>query len=520
MNVLLINANRFKQPWPVIPFGLCCVAASIEEAGHDVRVLDLCFSKKASRDIKQAIEGFQPDIVGVSIRNIDNSAGYNTLFLLDQTRDEVIEPLKAAFHGPIVIGGPSVGINGAEMLQYFDLPFAIRGDGETAMVEFLRRIENGQGLEGAGGLVRQENGQIVADNEPLRVPDLNELPLVRPHRYIDLKPYNRFDSPIQIQTKRGCALSCTYCTYNRIEGTRYRLRDPSRVADEIETLVTETGINHLEFTDSTFNVPLDHAKAVLRAVIAKGLDLRLRTMGLNPGAVDEELADLIHEAGFRDVDLGVEAGCDAMLQSLGKNFRKADVLRAGRLLRERKVPTTWYLLVGAPGESEATLRETFDTINTAASPWDLVNIGVGLRVYKGSPIAAAMRQGMPECTTDSFLHPVHVEPEQVSLEEIKAITKREALRHPNYFLYDEDETTPVPVLMTGALLLRMIAPRRPLWKLHILLRTLQQRLGIAGLKRLRFEKQLRAARLVQTPPASQGPTTEDRWNCGASKNPP
>ena len=493
MRVLMINANRFKQPWPVIPFGLCCVAAAIENAGHEVHILDLCFSKNCARDISNAVSKLQPDLIGVSIRNIDNSAGYNTLFLLEQVKNEIIVPLKKAFSGPIVIGGPSVGINGAEMLSFFDLEFAIRGDGEAAMVEFINRLEKKFLLNGLGGLVRRKGNKIVEDNLPLLVTDLDSLPLARPHRYIDLRPYRRFDSPLQIQTKRGCALNCSYCTYNRIEGSRYRLRKPQLVADEIEYLVKKTGINHIEFTDSTFNIPLNHTKSVIEAVAAKGFDLNLRTMGLNPGAVDEELADLMKKVGFRDVDLGAEAGCDAMLRSLGKNFCKKDILRAGKILHERGIPITWYLLVGASGETEQTLKETFEAINSAASKWDLINVGVGIRVYNGAPIAKHMLRKNPLCTKDNFLHPVYYSPQALSLEEVKTITKRTALRHSNYFMYDEDENTPSMVLMIGTALLRLFAPKQPIWKLHILLRSVQKMIGINWFKSILFERKNRSA---------------------------
>jgi anaerobic magnesium-protoporphyrin IX monomethyl ester cyclase len=487
MRVLLINANTFKQPWPVIPFGLCCVAASVEKAGYDVSVLDLCFSKRLTYDITRAVKQYVPDVVGVSIRNIDNSAGYNTLFLLEETKLEIITPLKSVFQGPIIIGGPAVGISGAEMLDFFDLQYAIRGDGEVAMVEFIKRLETDLPLEGIGGFVRRENGKIIEDNPPLRIDDLDTLPLAKPYRYINLKPYQRFDSPLQIQTKRGCALKCIYCTYNKIEGQSFRLRNPKLVADEIEDLVNETGINFIEFTDSTFNIPLGHAKAVLRAIIAKGLKLRLRTMGMNPGAVDEELADLLKQAGFRDVDLGVEAGCDITLKSLGKSFRKEDILHAGKLLQERNIPVTWYLLVGAPGETQETLKETFDTINRASTKWDLINVGVGIRVYNGAPIAEQMKYANPSCTSDNFLHPVHFNPEALSLESVKILTKKTALQHPNYFMYDEDESTPVLVLMIAASLLKLFAPRQPIWRLHIILRRIENVLGIGFLKRVLFD---------------------------------
>jgi radical SAM superfamily enzyme YgiQ (UPF0313 family) len=210
-------------------------------------------------------------------------------------------------------------------------------------------------------------------------------------------------------------------------------------------------------------------------------------MGLNPGAVDVELADLIKEAGFRDVDLGVESGCDITLQGLGKNFCTEDILRAGKLLDERKIPVTWYLLVGAPGETRETLLETFDTINKAASKWDLINVGVGIRVYKGSPIALQMKKDNPACTEDDFLHPVHFTPSEISLEEVKIITKKTALRHPNYFMYDEDENTPALVLMAGASFLKLFAPRQPIWKIFIILRKIQKVLGIGFVRKWHYD---------------------------------
>ena len=105
--VLLINSNRFKHPWPVIPFGLCYIATSLETNGnHSVRFLDLCFSSDCEYDIKNSIRSFVPDIIGISIRNIDDTGGYRVHFLLEDVKNDVIDYCKREFHGPIVIGGP------------------------------------------------------------------------------------------------------------------------------------------------------------------------------------------------------------------------------------------------------------------------------------------------------------------------------------------------------------------------------------------------------------------------------
>lgn len=81
--VLLINSNRFKHPWPVIPFGLCYIATVMETDGNnEVHFLDLCFSSDCEEDIQKAIRCFVPDVIGISIRNIDDTGGYNIHFLL------------------------------------------------------------------------------------------------------------------------------------------------------------------------------------------------------------------------------------------------------------------------------------------------------------------------------------------------------------------------------------------------------------------------------------------------------
>jgi radical SAM superfamily enzyme YgiQ (UPF0313 family) len=214
-------------------------------------------------------------------------------------------------------------------------------------------------------------------------------------------------------------------------------------------------------------------------------------MGLNPSAVDEELVDLMKQVGFRGVGLGAEAGCDAMLSSLGKNFKKEDLLRAGRLLRERNIPTAWFLLVGAPGETEQTLRETFDTVSQAASRWDPIIIGVGIRVYNGAPITKQIKQENLNSTDNDFLHPLYFSPKSLNLDVINALTKQAAFNYPNFLIYNEMKPQD-SVVKIGSSLLTIFARIRIktqglVFKLFVLLRTVQKFLGISLVRRLLFE---------------------------------
>ena len=485
--VLLINSNRFRHPWPVIPFGLCYIATALETKGsHNVFFLDLCFSENCEEDIQKALRKFNPDVIGISIRNIDDTGGYSIHFLLEDVKNDVIDYCKNEFSGPIVIGGPSVGISGREMLDYFDLEYAIRGDGEAVMPEFVNRIENHQSLEGLEGLIIRRENTIIQDNEPFRVQDLDSLPFPKPLRYLDLDKYRRYGSPLQIQTKRGCTFRCSYCTYNKIEGKQYRLRNPGLIADEIEILVRETGINHIEFTDSIFNVPLTHAKEVLREVKRKNLDLRLHTMGLSPAAIDEELLDLMKSTGFNEVDIGAESTCDSILESLAKDFKYADVINTATLLKKKNIPATWFIMLGAPAETRETVLETLNTICRVASKWDLIFVSTGIRVYNGAPIADELMSYDAPCTSDNFLRPVKIEPEKICLEDIHAIAKRFSYRFPNLYFYEKEHIIPGWLLMAGNYMLKVFHSRQPVWRLLILLRRIERVLGIGLVKRIIF----------------------------------
>ena len=486
--VLLINSNRFKHPWPVIPFGLCYIATVLEfTENHDVFFLDLCFSSDCLKDIHSTIQSFKPEVIGVSIRNIDDTGGYNVHFLLEDVKNDVIDYCKKEFSGPIIIGGPSVGISGREMLNYFDLEYAVRGDGETVMSEFVNRIENHLPMEGLKGLIIRRERMIIQDSEPDRVMDLDTLPFPKLPRYLNLDLYRRYGSPLLVQTKRGCAFDCAYCTYNQIEGKQYRLRNPQLIADEIELLVKKSGINHVEFADSIFNVPLSHAKQVLRSVIDKKLNLKLHTMGLTPAAVDEELLNLMKDAGFNEVDIGAESISDTVLESLSKGFKLGDIIKTADLLKEKRIPATWFIILGAPVETRETVFKTLNLLRRIVSKWDLVFVSTGVRVYNGSPYANELSNMDKHCTRDNFFRPVKIEPNKISLDEIRAIAKSFSFKYANYYFYEKEHITPGWLLITGNFLLKLFRSRQPVWRLLILLRMIDKGIGLSLIKKIIYE---------------------------------
>lgn len=431
MRILLISSNRERHPWPIPPIGACYVASDLERSGFDVQLLDILFAENPSSVITERIRLFMPDMVAVSIRNIDNLDRQYSHYYLDDVKENVIDPVKRETSAPLVIGGAAVSIMPERIMDFLGVDYAVCGEGEKTMVQFARHLSSNSDISSIGGLFHRNNGGIKG-NPVERIEDLDGLALPRIYRWVDWKKYRLNYAPYPIQTKRGCALTCSYCVYNRIEGYHYRLRDPERIVDEIEDIIANCKPQVIEFTDSTFNIPPEHAMEICREIIRRKIKVSFNTMGINPGAVTEELVALMKEANFMEVSCTPESGSERMLEALGKNFTLEHIERAARLLSKAGIPVVWYFLFGGPGEDESTVSETFRFIEENIVKRDLVFITSGIRVLPGSPVYTFAREIGQITDSADILRPVWFQPEGINIETMLYMINREVITHSNY----------------------------------------------------------------------------------------
>jgi radical SAM superfamily enzyme YgiQ (UPF0313 family) len=337
-------------------------------------------------------------------------------------------------------------------MEFTGADFGVAGEAEWILPKLLERLDRQADLSDIPNLFTGKRN-AGADVRNL----IHDRPVSHSFseidNWIDFQPY-RAKGTYSIQTKRGCAHRCIYCTYPLIEGRQFRPRDPSDIAEEILQAHDRLGHITFEFVDSTFNDPKGHAEDVCREIIRRNIRVRMRTMGINPRHSSEELFDLMVRAGFTQIDATPDSASPRMLKSLAKGYRRAEIERMARLILKFKLPTMWFFLFGGPGEDEGTFSETLDFIDRFVSREDLVYMNAGLRVYPGTPLhAVAVKEGVIRKGQSLFWPPAYYFSDRITrkrMDELIFVTSRS--RHN---CIPSAETTPPPGMVTEAIELRM-----------------------------------------------------------------
>jgi radical SAM superfamily enzyme YgiQ (UPF0313 family) len=458
--VMLVSTNRERQPYPVVPNGLACVASALDAAGHRVRFLDLCFERDPAEAAARAAREFLPSIVGVSIRNIDNSDAIALRHYTPEAR-LVFHALRAAApNAKMIAGGAAFGVAPEALFRDFGVDYAVAGDGERASVALVNALARGEEVTSLGGLVRAV-GDRLHFTPPGEDADLDSLPSPSLHRWIDLKRYERNGATTPIQTKRGCVFKCVYCTYRNVEGWGYRTRAPELVADEIEELKRKADVTHFDFVDSTFNSPPGHALEVCEAIARRDMHVHLDTTNFTPAAAPTELLAVMRRAGFKTLGITAESASDPVLEKLEKGFTAAKVREVAERVERAGIRTLWIFLVGGPGESADTLEETLAFAKWRLDRGDAVYLTVGLRVYPGTTLhRIAMSEGRIS-PDDSLLDPTFYFSASLDFSATVTRLKRFAADHPRFMFSADSRSALLPYLTRAASILRL---PRPHWQ--------------------------------------------------------
>lgn len=375
-SIVLINTNGMKPP--VAPIGLDYLADALRREGQEPELLDLCFAD----DLRGEIDGFfrarKPALVGLTFRNSDDCFWPSGKSFVPRLA-EITSHVRRATDAPVVVGGNGFSFFPQAILSATGADYGIVGDGESALPRLLKAVQGKGRFEDVSGLVRRGRGEQWISNPPVR----EELPTVgSPRSFVDNRRYFREGGQMGLETKRGCDGACIYCVDPLSKGSRLRLRPPQAVCDETEALLAQ-GIDVLHLCDAEFNRPPAHAMEVCRAIAARGLAGRVRWYAyLSITPFSRELAAAMRRAGCVGINFGADHARDDVLAAYGRGHRRADIADAVRWCHDEGITVMLDLLLGGPGETRESVRETIDFMK-AIGP-DCVGAALGVRVYPGT----------------------------------------------------------------------------------------------------------------------------------------
>jgi anaerobic magnesium-protoporphyrin IX monomethyl ester cyclase len=348
MKIALTRPN-YKTHLITPPLGIGYISSHLQSKGWKVLIIDglnLGLNNQAVAD-----RCGDCDVVGITCL---------TDFYLETI--DLSKKLKAA--GKIVVlGGVHPSVMPEESLRESGADYVIVGEGEIAMEELIRTLDKRQKPDNIPGVYflgcQNFSKRSLIDNlDELPFPDWEQLD---PRTY-QKAPHGAVikNFPVApVVTTRGCPYICTFCASPRFWGQRLRFRSPENVVEEIKYLVNDFGVKEIHFEDDNLTLNREHIVKICELIIKNNLKISWATPnGVRADKVDEELLKLMKKAGCYYIVFGVESGNQDILNNIKKKETLADIEKAVILAHKLKFMTQGFFILGLPGETEATIRNT------------------------------------------------------------------------------------------------------------------------------------------------------------------
>jgi len=372
MRVLLVNPRMASgwKPYIIPPIGLCSLKASLVDAGiGPVRVLDA--SGMDIMEVKRIIEDFKPEVVGVTT--------------FTEARHNALEVARVAkFINPKIttlLGGVHATHTYTQILDNYNfIDGVFLGESEFSLPNLFLRNANevvGSALR-FGSKVVHRSPAFIDNLDLLPIPDYSDLDI---SRYVDTDGPCRDKSLAAMETSRGCPYNCAFCSSKSVWGN-IRFKSVDRVLAELIFLVKRYKYEMVSFVDDIFTVDHRRTEDICNRIILEGIKIDWKCQ-TRTDRVSKYILEIMKEAGCKLIAFGVESGSTTVLEEINKRESPDDIREAFRLCKQVGIESVFNIIVGSPGETKDTLRETRDLI-MECRPDNIAT--AALRAYPGSPV--------------------------------------------------------------------------------------------------------------------------------------
>jgi len=355
------------------PLSLATLASFLREA-HTVTILDAIAEGLDLDHVLSRLLLFRPDLVIASI---------STPTVKDDL--ETLRQVKARTGCRTAVFGVHATYFAEDLLRQTDIDFAFLNDPEFAALHIA------SGAPGPPpGAVSRRNGQL------LRQPPPRDQALHFKVPAWDLVDLNRYKIPIKgkkyvlVSTARGCPFNCTFCVVPYYNGRKVRFRTVAEVMEELRAV--SRYVNQVFFYTDLFTFRKEYVMELCQEMIRQGLRLEW-ICNSRVDTFDREMADIMKRSGCWMVSFGIESGSQKILDLCDKKITLEQSRRAVAAARQAGLISIGHFVLGFPGETRETLRETI-RFSRKVNP-DFVEFYIATP-FPGSRLFESLKSGLPQ----------------------------------------------------------------------------------------------------------------------------
>ncbi len=355
------------------PIGLGYIAAPLRDQGHEVKIYSVDASRTAKapsynrmhehyrtyirlvndpahpvwQEMLGEIKNFRPDVVGITAMTPKIASVLKTTSLTKEYDDRI----------QVIVGGPHATIKAEEILQYKEIDFVIRGEGEISFPDFIQALqrEDPKTFRSIAGLSYRINGEVGHNPVGDFVGNLDAI--LFPARELLLYPENFTPEDLAIiMTSRGCPFGCTFC-YKEMFGKRIRYRSVDNVMEEMKHVIQEYHSRQFAFKDDSFSVNKERVKELCQRLIAEGTKINWECT-TRVDLIDEDLLEKMIAAGCNTIKVGVESGSEKVHRLIQKGIALEQVREAARLFNRQGIFWAAFFMMGLPNETAEDMGKT------------------------------------------------------------------------------------------------------------------------------------------------------------------
>lgn len=346
--VLLIYTNaRLRNQKPRPPLSLLCLAAALKPTFEPL-ILDL----RITPDYRETLQKTLSDCLFVGISTI---IGQQLNFSLEAAK--LVK--RMAPDVPVVFGGVFPSMAPEIVLKEPCIDLVSIGDGEDTLVLLAKALQEGRSVSEIPGLAYRKNGKPVI--HPVPCQRSLDTPVRPAWELVNISDYRE----VNVYTSKGCNCGCSFC-YNRIFNHGHlRLRSVEHVWKEITYLHNQCGVQHISFVDDNFFADRSHAKAIMMAFRDSNWRMTWETTCRVDDLCDfdEEMLQLIHDSGCKELFVGFESASDHVLERVNKQVHAEQMWKCLDIARKWGITIRALFVIGFVGETRKELLQTLKTVD-------------------------------------------------------------------------------------------------------------------------------------------------------------